>query len=82
MAKIKVITDEDGGQYVVMSYATFEEINRKRARLLGLSGQDDVMASVAVTHIECTDEEWSDLQEWIGPLDEESGPAVLTTGSS
>lgn len=75
MAKVKIITDEDGEKYVVMSYSTFEEINRKRARLLGLSGQDDVMASVAVTRIDCTPKQWADLQEWIGPLDEESGAA-------
>ena len=75
MPKIKVIQDEETGeQFVVMSYAEFVRIQKERARLQGLAGMDaEVRATL--TRIECTPEQWADLQEWIGPLDEESGPA-------
>lgn len=57
MGKIKIITDENGERCVVMSYGTFEKIQRQRARRLGLDGMDpETRASL----IEIEAEQWAE----------------------
>jgi len=69
MEKIIDLLDGDTDErYIILRYETWERLQRLRAHLQGLAGMKAETKAQPV-RIECTPEQWADLQEWIGPLE-------------